>query len=117
MSEVLMGGGGWALSYAVRRMVAKKLFTESSNSIAKNPGPSNLQFARKLLAREATQDLIKDTIPKALGVLGIAIGLYEVIIGNSEFGMASLAFGIPHIIEGLIYTKNRKKNIDKDTGQ
>jgi hypothetical protein len=112
MSEILIGGGGWALSYGIRRMVAKKAFTESTNAIIKNPGHSNIQFARKLLARESTQDLIKDTIPMALGILGIVVGLYEVVIGNSEFGMAAISFGIPHLVEDLIYKKNRKKQVD-----
>lgn len=117
MSEILIGGGGWAISYALRGLLAKKAFTNSTNSIVKDPGRSNIEFARKLLAREATQDLIKDTIPKAVGVLGIAVGLFEVAIGNTEFGIASLAFGIPHLIEDLIYVRNRKNSVDKNTGQ
>lgn len=115
MNEAIIGAGGWALSFSIRRMVAKRAFKESSNDIAKNPGRTNREFARKLLARESTQDLIKDTIPMALGVLGIVVGVYEVAIGNSEFGMASIFFGIPHLVEDLIYKKNRKKEIDKNT--
>lgn len=115
MNEAIIGVGGWVLSYSIRRIVAKSTFSKNTNAIVKNPGRSNREFARKLLAREATQDLIKDTIPMALGVLGILVGVYEVALGNTEFGMSSIFFGMPHLLEDLIYKKNRKKEIDKNT--
>lgn len=50
--------------------------------------------------------LIKYNIPVLIGIASLGLAGYEFISGNSDFGIGSLAFAIPHLFEALA---NQKK--------
>ena len=107
-----IGAGVWAASFAIRYSLARKMYRDDANDIFENPGHANRFFVRKVLAREATQDFIKDTIPLAVGVLGIPLGIAECAMGNTGFGLFSLAVAVPHLMEAVAYKRHRKNQVD-----
>jgi len=115
MENIGIGAGLWIASVTARYIIANRTYRQNLNDIMSRAGRRKQDFTHKLLAREATQDLIKDTIPKAIGVLGIIGGISELVAGNTNFGLGILACAVPHLIESMIYLNSRKNQINKDS--